>query len=321
MREFKSVSYSPYELIFKAGKTRHGALLRFEFVEGAGYADCHPWPEFGDATLEQQLKTLQVGSQLSELTLRSLSFAQIDRDARLARKNLLTELKIPRSHFLVTDLSSLSESRLNDLWSEGFRELKLKLGRNLESEIEIVNGLFKNSKSFQLRFDFNALPSIEQMRGFISQLDLNIFSQIEYMEDPINGSADEWFELQDELGVTFARDLTDVKNSEAHYFVRVVKPAVQDVIKILSQEPESVEMVVTSYMDHPFGQACAAYVASLLHHRIPDRCLLPGLLHHHVYEKNAFSELLTNKGPIFSPVEGTGFGFDQLLESLPWKNL
>lgn len=320
MSDFNRISISPYVLKFRTGKVRHGSLLKFEFENGIGYADCHPWTEFGDLSLEEQLTYLKQG-RLTSLTKRSLAFAKLDSQGRVEKKNCLAGLDIPRSHFLVTALDSLSDEKLNELWAEGFREIKLKLGRDLEKEIGLVNNLFSASKSFHLRFDFNGLPNIDNFRDFISKLDLNIFSQIEYIEDPIGSEAQEWFELQDELGVTLARDLVSVESNEAHYFVRVAKPAVQDVFQLLQDEPQSVEMVVTSYMDHPLGQATAAYTAALLHEKIPDRCLLPGLLHHHVYEPNEFSELLTNRGPMFKPIEGSGFGFDQLLERQPWKSL
>lgn len=320
MSEFRSVSYSPYQLNFKTGNTRSGALLRFEFEDSVGFSDCHPWPEFGDEPLEQQIKKLSQNS-LTKLTERSAFLAHLDSQARREQKNLLADLDIPRSHFLVTTLDSLNDERLNELWNEGFRELKLKLGRNLETELERLNSIFVQSKSFHLRFDFNGLPQAEQLKNFLAKLELSIYSQIEYIEDPVGLHPQEWFELQDGLGVTFARDLVDVPNSEAHYFVRVAKPAVQDVFMLLKEEPESVEMVVTSYMDHPVGQVGAAYIASLLHNKIPDRCLLPGLLHHHVYEKNPYSEFLTQRGPKFQIVEGTGFGFDQLLAREQWKKL
>ena len=320
MNEYRKVSYSPYELKFKTGQVRNGALLRFEFSEGVGYADCHPWTEFGDLSLGDQLKNLSAGI-LTDLTKCSLSCAKIDRDGRNAKRNCLSDLEIPRSHFLVTSLSSLSEDRLNDLWSDGFRELKLKVGRDPIKEADQINNLFQSSKLFQLRLDFNGLTTIDQTRAFISKLDAKISSQIEFIEDPIDGEAGEWFELQDELGHTLARDLMNVPNSEAHYFVRIAKPAVQDVLQLVREEPQSVELVVTSYMDHPIGQAHAAFAAAMLHKKIPDRTLLPGLLHHHVYEPNSFSELLTHRSPVFKPIDGTGFGFDQLLEGQTWKAL
>ncbi len=320
MADFKSVAYSPYELKFKSGQVRSGALLRFEFSEGHGFADCHPWTEFGDIALSDQLKNLSLGI-LTNLTSCSFACAKIDCDGRLAKKNSLADLDIPRSHYLITQMDSVSETHLSDLWTRGYRDLKLKVGRETENEISVLNGLFKDSKSFQLRLDFNGLLNIDKSRNFLSKLDSKIISQIEFIEDPIAENADDWFELQDELGLTLARDFVDVKNSEAHYFVRVAKPAVQDVLKLVREEPESVELLVTSYMDHPLGQAHAAFNAAMLHKKIPDRTLLPGLLHHHVYEPNAFSELLANDGPIFKPVEGTGFGFDQLLERQAWKTL
>lgn len=320
MNDFKKVSYSPYELNFRTGQSRHGVLLRFEFSEGLGYADCHPWPNFGDLSLADQLKNLSLGI-LTNLTSCSLACAKIDRDGRMAKTNCLSDLEIPRSHYLITSLERLTETKLNDLWTDGFRELKIKVGRDPVNEVAQINSLFKSSKLFQLRFDFNGLPSIDETRDFISKLDPKITTQIEFIEDPISGEAGEWFELQDELGHTLARDLMDVANSEAHYFVRVAKPAVQDVLQLVREEPQSVELVVTSYMDHPLGQAHAAFTAAMLHKKIPDRVLLPGLLHHHVYEPNSFSEMLSNRGPVFKAIEGTGFGFDQLLESQPWKTL
>lgn len=321
MSESKIVSYSEYTLELKSGGARQGALLRFEFAKDVvGFADCHPWTEFGDDALELQLRKLSRG-EFTALTRRSIYFAKIDSQARAAETNLLVGLEIPRSHFLIDSLAAMSEAKLSDLWSDGFRELKIKLGRDLSAELVQLHALLAKSKPFNLRLDFNGRPNIDSLRTFFSQLDPTIFLQLEYIEDPLKASAQEWFELQEELGVTFARDFVAVENSEAHYFVRVIKPAVQDGFALLAAEPASVEVVVTSYLDHPLGQAAAAYTAALLNQKCSDRCLSPGLLHHHVYVKNEFSELLNSNGPKFLPVEGTGFGFDHLLERQKWKGL
>jgi o-succinylbenzoate synthase len=319
---FKKIAYSEYELVPKNNSMpiRAGALLRFEFDHGFGYADCHPWTQFGDKALSEQLKAISKG-EFTRLTSRSIEFAKLDYEARIKKDNLLASLDIPRSHFLITNLDSVNDMQLNDLWTEGFRELKIKVGKDPKEEPQKLNTLFASGKPWSLRFDFNSSLNIDQLREWQAKLDLEIYAKIEYIEDPINGTAEEWFELQDELGVTFARDLSEVKNNEAHYFVRVVKPAVQDLLETIKEEPESVELVVTTYMDHPIGQACAAYAAGLLHKQMADRCLLPGLMHHHVYQPNSFSELLVSRGPLFKPVDGTGFGFDTLLERLTWKPL
>jgi len=48
-------------------RPREGALLRV----GEGFADVHPWPELGDAPLDEQLALLSHG-QTTPLTRRSL---------------------------------------------------------------------------------------------------------------------------------------------------------------------------------------------------------------------------------------------------------
>ena len=78
------IEYWRYELIPKrrlsaiaADGPRRGALLR---VDG-GFADVHPWPELGDANLDDQLALLARG-ETTPLTRASLQFASIDAAAR-----------------------------------------------------------------------------------------------------------------------------------------------------------------------------------------------------------------------------------------------
>ena len=56
---------------------RRGALIR---VDG-GFADVHPWPELGDAPLDEQLALLARG-ETTPLTRASLHWARVDADAR-----------------------------------------------------------------------------------------------------------------------------------------------------------------------------------------------------------------------------------------------
>ena len=91
--------------------------------------------------------------------------------------------------------------------------------------------------------------------------------------------------------------------------VLIVKPAIEEI-------PETnKEMIITSYMDHPIGQFGAAYFAAL--HPAP-RC---GLFTHVLYERNEFIEAIRTDGARLLPPEGTGVGFDDLLERQPWKKL
>jgi O-succinylbenzoate synthase len=73
-------------------------------------------------------------------------------------------------------------------------------------------------------------------------------------------------------------------------------------------------------MDHPLGQCFAAWWAARLA-CTTERVEHCGLQTHELFEPSEFSEALGPAGPSFRFPEGTGFGFDDLLEKLPWKRL
>ena len=81
--------------------------------------------------------------------------------------------------------------------------------------------------------------------------------------------------------------------------------------------------VFTSNMDHPLGQCWAAYNAAKFYTGKPESEIpLCGLVTHHVYRPNPFSERMgMDITPEFPVPGGTGLGFDDLLEALPWKTL
>ena len=68
--------------------------------------------------------------------------------------------------------------------------------------------------------------------------------------------------------------------------------------------------------DHPVGQFGAAYVAAT--HHVNARC---GLFTHVLYEPDAFFERVERDGARLLPPRGTGLGFDDLLERLPWTSI
>ena len=81
------------------------------------------------------------------------------------------------------------------------------------------------------------------------------------------------------------------------------------------------ELVVTSYMDHPSGQAFAAWEAARLDRLYPGRVGVCGLRTDHLFEAHEFSETLGPWVPQFTPPAGTGLGFDEWLEEIPWRRL
>lgn len=251
---------------------REGALIRVD----DGFADVHPWPELGDAALEEQLRLLARG-ETTTLTRCSLRFAAIDSEARSRGVSLFDGLVIPESHWPGADPPA------------SFDTAKIK-------------GIANVPPNVRLRIDFNATLSAEEFL----RLELPR-ERIDFVEDPCPYDARVWNELRARTGLRLALDRGVATDGVD---VLVCKPAVQESV------PIGREVVVTSYMDHPVGQFFAAYVAAT--HDVSARC---GLMTHVLYESNGFIERIRVDGARLLPPDGTGIGFDDLLERLPWKVL
>lgn len=285
------VDYWRYELIPKrrlsaiaAEGPRHGALIR---VNG-GFADIHPWPELGDAPLDEQLALLARGGT-TNLTTASLEFAAIDAAARREGRNLFEGLTIPPSHWPGPDPP------------DGFDTVKLK-------------GIDRIPDHVRLRIDFNARLMPDEFVRIAATLPRE---RIDFIEDPCPYDAATWVELRARTGLRLALDravATEHRQECLCSFegadVLVVKPAIQQI------PTTSTEIIVTSYMDHPVGQLCAAYAAATA--GITTTC---GLITHVLYESDPFIERMRIDGTRLVPPAGTGWGFDDLLERLPWKRL
>lgn len=211
-------------------RPRQGALLRV----GDGFADVHPWPELGDAPLDEQLALLSRG-ETTALTRCSLRFAALDAAARREGRSLFDGLTIPLSH-----------------WSgahppAGFDTAKVKCGRDFAAR-DLHAGL-------RLRLDFNAALTAEEF----ARLEL---PAVDFVEDPCPYDPIAWQRLRQQKRVRLALDRG---SASAGVDVLVFKPAVQS-----EWPPFDGEIVVTSYLDHPVGQFFAAYVAAT--HEVSDRC-------------------------------------------------
>ncbi|KIC76270.1 Uncharacterized protein DB41_GL00110 [Neochlamydia sp. TUME1] len=307
------IQHSFYELTSKQPiqskilhSLRRGALLKVTFEEGiVGYADCHPWEELGDLPLQTQLDLLQKG-KCTRLTAQSIYFAHADAKARANKRNLLEGVKIPMSHYLMAHLDASSIVNLQKAWKNGFTFFKVKLGHNLSLEKEIfaeMAHLFPNAK---WRLDFNAKLNAEQFWSFMEHLPVPKTS-IDYIEDPFPFIYRAWKKAFETFKVPLAADefFKSAYGQPEAAQVLIMKPAIQR----LKQVDIRQRLIVTSYLDHPLGQMSAAYIASLT---TSESC---GLLSHHIYQDNPFSERINNRGPFLQPVQGYGLGFDELLAS------
>lgn len=264
-------------------RTRHGALIRTE----NGFADVHPWPELGDATIEEQLTRL-ARNETTPLTAASLRLAAIDAEARERGVALFKDVQIPESHWPGEDPPP------------AFDTIKIKwMGSAFGSQWG--GGA---SAAARLRIDINAQLTAEEFEALSKNLPKH---RIDFIEDPCPYDANTWRKLHDRTGLRLALDRTF---AEEGVDVVVVKPAIQQVPKTEK------EIVITSYMDHPVGQLGAAYIAAK--HATSKRC---GLVTHVLYDSNAFSEQLSLDGMRLAAPQGTGIGFDDLLERQPWRRL
>lgn len=286
------VEFWRYELIPKrrlnavanAGP-RRGALLRID----GGVADVHPWPELGDVPLDEQLARLSRG-ETTPLTSSSLEFASIDATARRDGRSLFDGLTIPSSHWPGPDPPP------------AFDTVKLK-------SIDVV------PDRVRLRIDFNATLTAEEFVEVAATLPRE---RIDFVEDPCTYDPSTWRELRAKTGLRLALDRGASSSQPRHsclcsvdsYDVLILKPALGEIPRT------DAEIVVTSYMDHPIGQLCAAYAAATAN--ITSTC---GLITHVLFENDPFIERMVIDGTRLVPPAGTGWGFDDLLERLPWQKL
>ncbi len=270
--------------VIAADRPRQGALIR---VDG-GLADVHPWPELGDATIESQLDRLRRG-ELTALTRRSLEMARLDRGARAAARSLFEGLTIPSSHW---------PAGAGEV-PEGFDTVKVKMSRGLSIDSALAR--------YRLRLDFNATLAADEFVSFVRSLAPSLRQALDFVEDPCPYDGSAWKSIRDATGVRLGLDRGDAEDGVD---VLVVKPAVQE-LPLTNKE-----VLITSYMDHPVGQLFAAYVAAK--NGITATC---GLASHLLFENDAFIERMRLDGSRLASVAGTGIGFDDLLEQLPWKRL
>jgi hypothetical protein len=74
-------------------------------------------------------------------------------------------------------------------------------------------------------------------------------------------------------------------------------------------------------MDHPLGQSVALWTAMRLRQRHGDVVLDGGLQAAGLYAPNQFSNLIRYQGSQTILPQGTGFGFDEQLAAMEWKEL
>ncbi len=291
-----------------------GVLLRD--AEG-GHACLHPWPELGDPPLQKCLEDL-AGARRWPIVRRALRCMEMDGAARSVDDPLFEDLEIPQSH---ATLPGRDETAAAAAVEAGFAVAKLKCGLDPAADAAFLADMAGRYPGLRWRLDFNESGNAAEIAEWLAGMPAETRSRIEFLEDPCEFSETKWKELHARTRVPLAVDREAAPN-RAEAQVMVIKPALDEPWLLAEAAMgRGQRVVVTSYMDHPFGQAFAAWEAGRLALQFPGLVGVCGLQTHHLFEPDAFTEALGPWTPEFHAAPGKGLGFDDLLEKLPWKRI
>jgi O-succinylbenzoate synthase len=326
-----NISYSLYTLkplqplnSLVALSDRNGLLLKIEWPDGLiGYGDLHPWPELGDASWEDQLAGLRQG-RISSMLEQSIWLARRDAVLRKQGKNIFEGLPTVKNNYLVSDASTEPPGLITKLKAEGFETVKVKVGRNLKVEGELISQLGRDG-AFKVRIDFNGAGTWQTYEKFMSGLDKVALQRVQYVEDPFQYDEQAWVEARKfcPLAIDNQFHRVNFKTLKSCPFdIVILKPAKMDVNSITQESVvRDLKMVVTSYMDHPVGVMHALSVACELKKIYPQRMLDPGCLTMRLFQMDSYSAEVVVTGPYLKRTQGRGIGFDQLLAKESWTQI
>jgi o-succinylbenzoate synthase len=293
-----------------------GALIRV----GAGYGCIHPWTEFGDAPLEEQLRLLAQGGTTA-VTEMALRCAEIDGAARESGVSLFDGLEIPRSHYSWS-FAQPTEPQIQRVVTEGWAALKAKGYANYGETRRFLEQCARvgEKSGLKLRVDFNGCLEPAGFSQFIEFMPLRTYQQLDLIEDPFPYDAQAWQQAQQRWGVKLALDKGWRDGTEGFSAV-VVKPARRDWRTVAARHPQH-PLMLTSAMDHAVGQMFAAYEAARARQELGERVGLCGLCTQHLFEPDGFFERVQSPGGwLQADRSGGGLGFGEVLEGLPWWRL
>lgn len=315
-----SIYYSPYRLESAAGLNSASTRRLFDGVLikiGSGYGCIHPWPELGDPSLEKCLKDLN-GARRWPVVKRAIRCAQMDGAARELEDWMFDEVEVPESHATVVEMTS---EAIEAAVEAGFHVVKLKCGRDLKGKAVFLREMNEVFPQMRWRLDFNETLEPDEAISFLRDLSEVVRGQVDFIEDPSPYSASSWKRIRREVGVNLALDRESSLQHDGAQ-VMVIKPAVDEPYLLTeSALGHGKPVVVTSYMQHPLGQAFDAWNAMSMGVTFPGAVGVCGLQTHGLFEPNEFTEALGPVQPAFSPAEGLGLGFDELLAKQEWKCL
>lgn len=307
----------------------HGALIKVD--DGIGCL--HPWPEFGDAPVNEQLNIFRDGGT-SKVIESALRMAAVDGEARRRGVSLFAGLAIPPCHYS-WDSHQDVETQMQRVIEEGWPAVKTKGWGNIPEVLQYLDVFCSSTfqcrdtrpnstlecRATKVRIDFNSCLSEPQFIEFLMTMPDPVRSMLDFMEDPFPYDAQRWANVQHQYGVRLALD-KQLCGAREGFDIAVLKPGRREWREMIYGMSSHVRIVMTSAMDHAIGQSFAAYEAAMAWREIGDRMDLCGLATNHLFAQDAFFERLSaHGGKLEVDRSGTGLGFDDVLQKLPWMKL
>lgn len=272
-----------------AGPVQQGALIKIQDESGnEGFSDLCPWPELGDAPLNEEL------ASQGPLYRRTIDLALLDLQARKDKKVLVTNDPV-KNNILISDFRGLE----NDF---DFSTVTVKIKGN-EHVYEFANFLVANVQRFKtIRIDFNNCISEYVFSEFLDLLSTEVLQKIEYIEDPFFFHRDQWNQYSAKVKLVLDWKQTEEQN----WSNRIWKPSREE--KMPCQA-----FSITSSMEHPVGLVHGLHFAQ----QYPDKT--HGFLTLPIYEDTEFDQYFTiENDKLTYQSDGYGIGFTTLLNKLNW---
>ncbi len=292
-----------------------GALIKLD----GGVGCLHPWPEFGDLPVGEQLGLLQAGGT-SKVIERALRMARMDGEARSRNVSLFDGLEIPPCHYS-WDQNADFERQCGRVVTEGWRAVKTKGHADPALSFAWITR-FTNAvpdASVRVRMDFNSCLTEAQFTGFLRPLPDHVKARLDFAEDPFPYDPVRWDHVRGTHRVQLALD-KQLRGASEGFDVAVLKPGRREWREMVDGLPPSTRIVMTSAMDHAIGQSFAAWEAAVAWQELGSRLDLCGLCTEHLFEQDAFfARLRSVGGQLHVNRSGTGLGFNEELNALPWQ--
>lgn len=287
---------------------RDAALLKIQWNDEAiGFSDLSPLKSFGEEDLVTHLESI-FSKKITSLAQRSLELNRVDAEYRTKKVNAFSGLQIPLSHKLVLAFSQVNLKLIEDILDQGFTHIKLKSGPSFINEASRFEDLVVKSK-LRWRLDFNGCLETRTFNDWWQGLALEVKNKIDFIEDPVVENN------QNLLAGPWAEDWIENKKAD----ILILKPARSVANQRLSKHFKRV--IFTHSMDHILGRVAACWSAAHFYSQYPDFTDVCGFGLEGAIKEDDFSRIWTGSGPRFFAPDGTGFGFDHILEALQWQSL